>query len=67
MQHSLYREIPFFKNAGFTSCRLAFTVESPEEVHRLVELAKSAMNRSVPIYEEPIAAYTRGQFSKGVE
>ena len=79
--HSLFREIPFFRKLGFSSLRLAFTVESPEEAGRLVRIAADLLRRRPGSAEEtaerkagksggreePVSAYTRGQFSKGVE
>ena len=65
--HSLFREIGFFKKQGFTSLRLAFTTEAPEEVKRLVRTAAASVRDSAAVKEEPVPQYTRGQFSKGVE
>ena len=79
--HSLFREIPFFRKLGFSSLRLAFTTESPEEAGRLVKAAASRLRpESGPTKtgagqragsrgkeEEPVSAYTKGQYTKGVE
>ncbi|MDO4296615.1 MAG: DUF3656 domain-containing protein [bacterium] len=63
---SLFPQQKEAEKLGVAAVRLSFTIESPQEVKKIVKAFADRWIRHLPV-EEPLKDYTRGHFKRGVE